>query len=231
MGPWGRGAVASHETAAALWGFRRGAAGPVEVTVPGRHRASRPGIRVHRTAALASGKVHRRQGIPLTAPARTLLDLARVLDDHALERAVDEAIVRRLVRERGLRAAVAGAHRRAGAARLRRLLDGAPTITRSHAEQRFRELMRDAELPSPILNAQVGGYEVDAYWPDRRLAVEIDGFRFHGTRGAFERDRRRDAALQTTGIRVLRVTWRRLDGAPAAVVATVAQALAVASGG
>jgi Transcriptional regulator, AbiEi antitoxin/Protein of unknown function (DUF559) len=226
----GQGAVASHDTAAALWGFRRVERGPVEITIPTRHRASRPGIRVHRTAALAAGEVRRHDGIPLTAPARTLLDLAQALDDRALERAVDEAIVQRLASERELRAAVAGAYRRPGTGRLEALLGREAALTRSEAEERFRELMAAAEVPAPVLNARIAGYEVDAYWPGQRLAVEIDGFRFHASRAAFERDRRRDAALQAAGVRVLRLTWRRLQGAPMAVVATVVQALAAGTG-
>ena len=75
-------------------------------------------------------------------------------------------------------------------------------------------------------NVRVCRREVDLLWPAQRLVVEVDGFRFHGGRAAFERDRRRDGELLASGYRVLRVTWRELTGAPEAVVATLAQALA-----
>ncbi len=86
-------------------------------------------------------------------------------------------------------------------------------------------LIRDAGLPAPRANVRVQGLEVDLHWPDQRLIVEVDGFRFHGTRRAFERDRRRDSLLHAAGERVMRVTWRQLEDAPLMVVAQVAGAL------
>ena len=68
-------------------------------------------------------------------------------------------------------------------------------------------------------NARPGRFEVDLLWPEQRLVVEVDGFAFHGTRAAFERDRRRDAELQALGYRVLRITWRQLTREPEAVIA------------
>jgi very-short-patch-repair endonuclease len=77
-----------------------------------------------------------------------------------------------------------------------------------------------------MLNAQVAGFEVDALWLRERLIVELDGYLFHRTRGAFERDRLRDADLQLVGYRVLRITFRRLEREPTAVAETVRQLLA-----
>ncbi len=70
------------------------------------------------------------------------------------------------------------------------------------------------------------GYEVDALWPQQRLIVEVDGYVFHGHRGAFERDRAKDATLTAAGYRVVRVTWRQLTRDPEAVVAMLSAALA-----
>jgi very-short-patch-repair endonuclease len=81
-------------------------------------------------------------------------------------------------------------------------------------------------LPRPRSNQRVAGFEVDLVWAERRLIVEVDGYAFHGTRAAFERDRARDAALLAAGYRVLRVTWRHLTAEPERVVATLASALA-----
>jgi very-short-patch-repair endonuclease len=115
----------------------------------------------------------------------------------------------------------------AGAAALRALVgDDTRGVTRSEAERALLRLVLAAGLPEPRLNARVGAFMVDAWWPSRRLVVEVDGFRFHGTRRAFERDRRRDAELQAAGQRVVRVTWRQLRREPLAVAASLATLLA-----
>jgi very-short-patch-repair endonuclease len=103
-----------------------------------------------------------------------------------------------------------------------------PRLTRSEAERRMLRLIRAARLPVPATNARVGRFEVDALWERERLIVEVDGFAFHGSRPAFERDRRRDAELLTLGYRVLRVTWRQLVDEPEAVVALIAAAISAA---
>ena len=72
---------------------------------------------------------------------------------------------------------------------------------------------------------RIGRYEVDFFWPEHDLIVEIDGYAFHSSRGAFERDRRRDAELGARGLRVMRVTWRRLADESEALVANLALAL------
>lgn len=67
-----------------------------------------------------------------------------------------------------------------------------------------------------MINATVAGFEVDALWPREELIVELDGYEFHRTRAAFERDRAKDAVLQAKGHRVVRLTQRRLTNEPAA---------------
>ena len=86
-------------------------------------------------------------------------------------------------------------------------------------------LLRQANLPSPVTQHWVAGYPADFAWPERRLIVEVDGFRFHSHRRAFERDRKRDQAHVLAGYRVIRITWRQLDEEPLSVVATIATAL------
>ena len=103
------------------------------------------------------------------------------------------------------------------------------TFTRSEAEERFLALVRRGGLPRPLVNAKRLGFEIDFFWPDHRVAVEIDGFAFHGTRDRFEDDRRRDARLRQAGITVIRVTWRQLQRESEAVLVDVAQALARAA--
>jgi very-short-patch-repair endonuclease len=104
--------------------------------------------------------------------------------------------------------------------------DARPALTRSQAEERFLELIRAADLPTPDVNTPLHGFEVDFLWREQRLVVEIDGYAYHSDRQAFEGDRSRDATLAAHGYRVIRVTWRQLRDAPTAVVARVAQALA-----
>jgi very-short-patch-repair endonuclease len=100
-------------------------------------------------------------------------------------------------------------------------------MTRSEAERRLLELVRAARLPAPATNRRLHGHEVDFVWRPQRLVVEVDGYAFHSSRSAFERDRRRDADLIREGYRVIRLTWRQLTREPEAVVALLARALAV----
>jgi very-short-patch-repair endonuclease len=100
-----------------------------------------------------------------------------------------------------------------------------PALTRSEAERRLLELIRAARLPEPEVNARIHGLEVDFLWRERNLVVEVDGYAFHSSRAAFERDRRRDAELATAGISVVRVTWRQITGEREAVAAMLARAL------
>jgi very-short-patch-repair endonuclease len=120
------------------------------------------------------------------------------------------------------------AHGHRGVGKLRALLarDEEPAFTRSEAEERFLALIRRADLPAPAVNAEVEGQMVDFVWRRKRVIVEVDGFRFHSTRSAFEHDRRRDAELSAAGYRVLRVTWRQLCDEPLAVIARLVAALA-----
>ena len=108
---------------------------------------------------------------------------------------------------------------------LRALLHDGPRLTGSEAERRLLSLIRKAGLPKPQTNTKVHGKNVDAYWPEHHLVMEVDGFAFHGHRQAFEQDRRTDRRLTNHGITVLRTTWRELTDAPERVVADLAGAL------
>lgn len=88
------------------------------------------------------------------------------------------------------------------------------------------ELIRAARLPHPAVNAQLGDWEVDFLWSRHRLVVETDGYAFHSSRRAFERDRRKDQELQAAGYRVVRFTWRQIADEPEALIATLATTLA-----
>ena len=220
----GARAVLSHHSALALWGLAERPA-EVDVTQPADGRPHR-GVRRHRRP-IAPQERTERHGLPVTTPARTLLDVASSMPAVELARLIEEAQVRRLVTRRELEDALERGRHRRGAPAMRAVLalGDEPALTRSEAEKRLRDLIRAARLPMPRANARVGRYEVDALWPEQRLIVEIDGFAFHGTRAAFERDRRKDAELIALGYRVIRITWRRLVHEPHAVIATLAAAL------
>jgi very-short-patch-repair endonuclease len=168
-----------------------------------------------------------RRRLLVTAPSRTLLDLAEVLTQAALERAFAETQLLGLARRDELFAQLERSPGRHGAAAIRDLLhqDSRPAPTRCEAEARLLAVLRAAGLPPTDVNARVGRYEVDFLWRPERLIVEIDGFAYHASRAAFERDRLRDAELQAAGYRVIRITWRQLEAGHEAVIARLAQAL------
>jgi predicted transcriptional regulator of viral defense system len=215
--------VLSHRSAAALWGLRPTSRPDVEVSAP-RSRGGRKGIAVHRVRRLHPDDWAIQNGIPVTTVARTLLDLAEVTDRADLARAFEEAERLRLLDVRSIERLMRRSRGRRGLRPLAALIaqERAPLpATRSELERRFVEVCGEAGLPRPAVNVVVAGLEVDMVWADRKLAVELDGYAFHRTRAAFERDRIRDASLALAGYRVLRVTHRRLEHQPAAVAETV----------
>lgn len=221
--------LVARSSALALWGlpFASQAGDPVDVLIVGRKARSRHGLRARRCSALARQDATRRHGIPVTAAARTVVDLAGDLHLPDLEELVNEVQVRRLASSAALRGALDRGGPRHGAGRLRAILAEPDLgVTRSRAERRLRGILRSAGLPAPRTNARVAGYEHDMLWAEQRLIVEIDGFAAHGTRRAFERDRRRDARLQVAGYRTVRVTWRQIEGEPVALAARLAVLLA-----
>lgn len=219
----GPGAVLSYHQAGVLWGIRPPDGSPVDVTVPGRNVRARAGIRIHRVRELSPAEATGRHGLPVTTAERTLLDLATVLAPGELTRTVEQAQIHGLMTS-ALNEQLARRH--PGARALEAAHQPEPAFTRSEAEHRVLALIRKARLPHPSVNTKVHGYEVDLLWSAQRLIVEVDGYAFHSTRAAFERDRRRDADLQSHGYRVLRITWRQLTEEPEALIALVSAALA-----
>jgi very-short-patch-repair endonuclease len=177
-------------------------------------------------------EIERVDGIPATCAARTLLDLASVLSPGRLERALNEAEVRRLTSRCSIPELMGRYPRRRGSATLRRLLEeGAATrgVTKRELEARFADVVREHGLPAPRRNAhiEVRGrfFEVDCLWPRQRVIVELDGRAVHGTDRAFEGDRQRDRILLGGGYRTTRVTWHQLRDEPRDVLADLRRAL------
>jgi very-short-patch-repair endonuclease len=221
-------AVASHGPAAYLWGLYRFAPEAIDVTAPIRRRAKRE-FRVHFSSILAPEDRGERGGIPVTSVPRTLLDLSIRARPDQVDRLLERAEELELL---DLHAAHdlldrAGGHR--GRGRLRRALalyEPDPSFTRSRFEKEFRRQVIAAELPAPSMNFNYAGYELDAYWPHLRFAVELDLFETHGTRAAFERDHLRQEELKLLGVEMVRVTRPRFQREPEAVMRNLAALLA-----
>jgi very-short-patch-repair endonuclease len=198
----GDGAAVSHWSAAAVWGMLQPHSGPIHVTVSGNGgRKRRRGITIHRSHSLTAGVTTLRHGIAVTKPARTLRDLHRTDPEPVYRRAVRRALDLALITSEQLRSE--------------------EELTRSELEKLMLSLCRRHRLPQPEINARVDPYEVDFLWRDQKVIVETDSWRHHGDRSAFERDRARDAHLQSLGFRVLRFTHRQLTRDRPAVVAAL----------
>lgn len=216
----GRGAAVSHRSA--LW--LRGLVpvrpqGPVHLVLA-RGRCRRPGIIAHRVASLPATDVGTVDAIPTTRTVRTILDVAADVRPRELEQVIARAERSGLLDVEEIRERLKVEDGRSGIRLLRALLSAptSPAFTRSRAEERFLQLVRKADLPEPECNVRTGKRELDFLWRDHGVAVEVDGFAYHGSRRSFERDRSRDFALGAEGIEVRRVTWRQIDNEPLVVV-------------
>jgi very-short-patch-repair endonuclease len=225
----GPNAVLSHAAAGALWGLRSSAATIVDVTIPGGGgRARRRGIRLHRARSL-DGQTTTKDGIPVTTPGRTILDLAATLDRRGIERLLDRAENARLGDTVPLDAlARARAGHRGANKLLDTLADHEPgtTVTKSDLEEAFLALCRRAGLPKPTkLNDHVEALEADFIFKRERVLVETDSWQHHRSRESFEQDRRRDAIHAAAGWRTLRFTHRQIEREAATVVNALTAAL------
>ena len=199
----GDGAALSHESAAQLWGFRPVATGPVTISVPSGRHPRRKGIRVHRRQRIDATEKHR---IPVTRPARTMLDVAGGLTERQLERAINEVDRLDLATPDDLRRA-AMAERSRAARLVRELLDRQTfLLTDSELERRFIPIADRAGLSQPETQVPIQGHRVDFYFRAERLVVETDGLRYHRTPTQQKKDRVRDQELTAAGLRVLRFT-------------------------
>ena len=198
----GDDAVLSGRAAAHLWGLLKGPAPRPEVTAPTKRRVA--GVTTHR-ARRVERTTHR--GIPVTTVPRTLVDLAAVLSLDALARACHEAGVLHGTTPRQVEAVLAKRPKTKGAASLREVLRGDAYVTLSKLERAFLRLLEEADLPLPKTNKPAHGRRVDCRWPDRRLTVELDSYRYHSSRHAWEQDRRREREARARGDEFRRYTY------------------------
>jgi very-short-patch-repair endonuclease len=219
----GPGAMLSRFSAAALWGFVAWDERYPEVTVPGPGTRLLKGVRVHRSSTLDPRDVTRHHGIPLTSPARTLLDLAPLLDARPLRRAVRQAQSLQRVNTTQLTEALARLAPRRGTKKLAQIVATGPAPTRSELEDVMLDLILRGGLAHPRVNEPlvVRGRRVvpDFRWPEKHLVVEADGAAWHDGKLAREDDTERQALLEADGERVLRVTWAQAIARPAQTLA------------
>lgn len=207
----GPGAVLSHRAGAVLIGLLESWPGVIDVTVPGAGgRRARHGTAIHRSPDVPWTV---RDGIPVTTPARTLVDLAGAgVPKEVLNAALRRAEQQELLHAESVRRAMRG---RPGATRLRDALaqfDGAPT--RSELEVAFLALCERHRILRPEVNVPFLDYTLDFVWPARRIVVETDGMATHGGIAAAIRDRERDAALTRAGFRCQRFAWQQIVQRP-----------------
>lgn len=222
----GEDAVLSHASAAQLWGLRA-SRGPIEVTRTAGHRRPR-GVRLHQTRSLPPEDRQVEAGIPVTSIERMVLDMAARLDDRQLEHLLVEADRDHRLRWSELGRVIEGGRGKKGTRRLRRvaaLVSPMAAETLSSLEVDFLILCRDAGLPQPQVNSLVKGRVVDFCWPAARVIVETDGYKFHKGRPAFEHDHESTVALEASGYRVHRATYRMLRRNPGAFLALVRESL------
>jgi very-short-patch-repair endonuclease len=221
----GSGCVASHRAAARLWGLADWDEVDVSVDRPRLPRLA--GVSVHRTRDLAAGDLTVRHGIPVMNPMRMLVDLGAVVPRWAVSDVLERALVARLVTIKAVEATLERSARRGrrGCGVLRRVLEeralGAERPD-SLAEARMAKLLREHDLPMPEFQHRVvNGYRVDFAYPEKRLAIEVDGHEFHSTPAQLQADLARQNEIVAAGWTVLRFTWLDLTRRPGRVAALV----------
>jgi Transcriptional regulator, AbiEi antitoxin len=212
----GDAAVLSGRAAGHLWGILKGAAPPPEVTA--RYERRVPGVTTRRARSIQA-TTHR--GIPITTIPRTLVDLACHLSLDALARACHEAGVRYGTTPQQVEAVMA----RRGAKKLRVILSGDVHVTLSELERAFLRRLKVAGLPLPQTNKPAHGRRVDCRWPDRRLTVELDSYRYHHSRHAWEEDRRREREARARGDEFRRYTYGDVVERPRLMLAELRELL------
>ena len=206
----GEGAMLSHRSAAALWGFGEETPGVIDVSIARHSTLRRPGIRIHDRAGIRNRDIATRRGIPLTEPIRTFLDLSTVAGPKTVERAINEADKLDVIDADALRRALDDHPGEPGVRVLREILDEHTfRLSDDELERLFRPIASAAGLPVPLTKQMVNRFEVDFFWPDLGLVVETDGWRYHRTPSAQTRDALRFQRHTAAGLTPLRFShWQ-----------------------
>ncbi len=220
----GDGSLLSARAAAHLLGLMKRPPSLPEV-LTGTQRRIR-GVKRHRTRRTELVDATTWRGIPVTTVQRTLVDLAAVLDEDDLARAVHEADVRHHTTPERVDEVLSRRHNWPGAQKLRRVIWGEVPVSLSRLESRFLERLKEGGLPLPETNCRVDGGYVDCRWPAHRLTVELDSYRYHGTRHAWEQDREREREARARRDEFRHYSWRDVDEDPAPMLADLRRLLA-----
>jgi hypothetical protein len=211
----GEGALLSHRSAGALWGFCKEHPDYVEISVERHRSVRRPGVRVHDRAGFWTRDLTTHRGIPLTQPIRTFLDLVAVMGPRDLERAINEADKLDVIDADSLRRGLDDYSGQPGVRPLRRILDQHTfRLSDDELERLFRPLATAAGLPIPLTKHMVDKFEVDFFWPDLGLVVETDGWRYHRTPSAQTRDALRFQTHTAAGLTPLRFSHYQVKYEP-----------------
>ncbi len=224
----GDGAALSHRSAAALYEIGSERDGRIDVSVRRRCELRHPGMRIRGRPTLAAEDIWLHDDIPVTCPARTVVDSATELGSIAIERMVNNADKRDLIDPETLRAALDSYAGQPGVRPLRTLLDKLTfRLSDSDLEIYFRPIAASAKLPPPLSKQFVNGFEVDFFWPDLGLVVETDGLRYHRTPSAQARDALRDRTHVIAGMSPLRFTHYEIRYEPRKVRTALVEAAAM----
>jgi hypothetical protein len=213
----GRDALLSGVAAGHILGLVSGAAPDPQVTAPTRRRID--GVRTVRSRHVDRRDAMTWHGIPVTTVARTVVDLAAAFDVDRLARVCHEAGVRHRTTPAEVEAVLARRPTSPGAGKVRRIIRGEVRVILSALEARFLERLGEAGLPLPETNRPASGRRVDCRWPAHRLTVELDSYRFHHSRHAWEQDRRREREARARGDEFRRYTWGDVFERPALMLA------------
>jgi hypothetical protein len=206
-------AVASHASAGYLWGFLSRYDPPPEITLTQGDRRPRH-ILTHRCPSLAPRDITRQRGVPTASPARTALDLAPRLTSTRRSRLVNDGRLNGYLRLTALHDVLQRNPYHPGTKLLTPFVENPRNPTRSPFEDEFLAFIAKYDLPTPHINVHVNGREVDAYFPEAKLIVELDGWDTHQDHDAFEDDRERDAHHLDHGHSTIRITKQRLRAQP-----------------
>lgn len=207
----GDDACLTHSSAAALWGFGKEWGRGVEVAVRSGSPRRRPGVYVHRRPSLSRRAVRTHDGIRVTSPVQTMVDMTVRSDRTTVERMISDAVRLKLFTPPSLRASLADHAGEPGVAVLRNILDRRTfRLTRSRLEQLLLPIAAAVGLPVPLTKKWVNGFEVDFHWPQLRLVVETDGLAFHRTPAEQAADRIRDQTHTAAGLVNLRFTHEQI---------------------
>jgi len=211
----GDGALLSHRSAAALWGFGKERRGVIDVSVRRHCKVHRSGIHVRDRPGLRNRDAGSRLNIPATQPVRTLLDIATELADNEVERAINDADKRDVIDPDQLRRALDDHPGEPGIRRLRRVLDKHTfRLSDDELELLFRPIAAAAGLPTPLTKQRMNKFEVDFFWPDLGLVVETDGWRYHRTPAAQTRDALRFQRHTAAGLTPIRFSHYQVKYEP-----------------